>query len=506
MELLDKSRLSGHVLGRYSLPSTDDLAALVRQSRAAFATWKETPVAARVAFLRKFREYLVRHADDIAAYVSASTGKVPVEALAADVFTTLAFVKYYETNAARILRPQKRRTSLLMYNNSAHVEFAPLGCAFIICPWNYPLQLTLVPLLCALAAGNTVIIKPSEVTPGIGRIIAEMCRFAGLPEHVVMIAQGGRETVEGVIAARPDKVFFTGGSSTGQKIMELCARHLIPVDLELGGKDAMLVFADADLDRAVRGALYGAFANSGQMCVAAKRIYVERPVYEAFAAHLAQQAGALRVGCGMEHDIGAVTLDTSIARMTAQYADAVQKGAQPLNAFQHEGCFVWPVVVRDVTPDMALATEETFGPMVPVMPFQDEADAIRLANASEYGLNASVWTGDLARARRVASRIEAGSVYINDVAKNISNPDLPFGGIKQSGMGRYHGPEGLQAFCNIKAVTINHNRGGEPNWFPYSGRLYANIKMMIDTLYGNLPSTRKICNIFRLAGSFKRKP
>jgi acyl-CoA reductase-like NAD-dependent aldehyde dehydrogenase len=505
LEIIERSRLTGNEIGKYKVPAPAEIKELVERSKEAFKSWENTDIGERRSYLKKFREYLVLNMEHIISYISESTGKVPLEALTSDLLSTLEFVKYYERNSGKILRTEKRKTPLILFNNSSWVEYSPLGSVFVICPWNYPLQLTLVPAVCALTAGNTVIIKPSEVTPGIGKIIEDMCRFAGIPRDVIIIAQGGKETVENVISAVPDKVFFTGSVSTGQKIMELCSKNLIPVDLELGCKDAMLVFADSDLNRALSGALYGAFANSGQMCVAAKRIYVEAPVYDEFALRFSKMADELKVGSGAGHDLGPVTLDKSIELVQKHYEEAVSKGAKPLNEFKKDGSFIRPIIMKDVTRDMKLASEETFGPIVPVMPFKDETDGIRLANDSEYGLNASVWSKDLRKARRVASKIKAGNVYINDVSKNIGNPYLPFGGIKKSGSGRYHGPEGLYAFSNVKAVMLNRNKGKELNWFPYSSKLYSDIMMLIRTFYGKLPVLNKIKNLFYLGGILKRK-
>jgi acyl-CoA reductase-like NAD-dependent aldehyde dehydrogenase len=345
----------------------------------------------------------------------------------------------------------------------------------------------------ALLAGNTVILKPSSVTPDVSNLMNELCKNAGLPPDVVQVIIAGSEAGTQLIKARPDKIFFTGSVATGRKIMEMAAENLIPLALELGGKDPMIVFEDADMERAVEGAVYGAFAGSGQLCVSIERLYVQDSIYEEFASRVAERVNRLRVGSGVDCDLGPMTTSSQIEIIETQLRDALAKGATLLSEVRKEGNLCYPVVIRDATHDMKLMQEETFGPVLPIMPFGSEEEAITLANDSSFGLNASVWSGDREKATRVARRLETGNVYINDVVKNIGNPTLPFGGVKQSGFGKYHGPEGLHSFSIETSVMVNKNKGKrEVNWFPFDQELVENLKKLLRLLYEEIPWFEKI--------------
>jgi acyl-CoA reductase-like NAD-dependent aldehyde dehydrogenase len=279
-------------------------------------------------------------------------------------------------------------------------------------------------------------------------------------------------------------VFLTGGSTTGKRVMALAAAELTPVILELGGKDPLLVFADAPFERAVNGAVYGAFANAGQICVATQRVYVQRPLLARFVDAVVARVGALRLAPAPNPDLGALASDEQAARFAALIEDAVAKGATLHTRHDIAHRRAAPVVLTGVTKGMRILREETFGPAMSIIPFDTEAEALELANDSEFGLNASVWSGDLARGARVASQIEAGSVAVNDVLKNIGNPHMPFGGVKASGIGAYHGPEGLRAFCRPLSVMVNPSRAPrEPNWFPYTPAKRRELEAMIRLLY-----------------------
>ena len=275
--------------------------------------------------------------------------------------------------------------------------------------------------------------------------------------------------------------------ATGRRVAQAAAQRLIPAILELGGKDPMIVFEDAHLERAVRGALYGAFSNAGQNCVAVERLYVQRSIYDRFVARLIEETAKLRVGGGIDADLGPIIAPAQIAIIEDHVADALAQGAKaaPAPTLQREGNRLQPLVLTNVDHSMQVMREETFGPLLPVMPFADEAEAIALANDSAFGLNASVWTRDLARGRRVAGRLVCGACAVNDVLKNIGNPATPFGGAKQSGLGRYHGPEGLHALSRQKAIMVSRGTlTREPNWFPYDNTVHAALRALIQTLYG----------------------
>lgn len=358
----------------------------------------------------------------------------------------------------------------------------PRGVVLVISPWNYPLQLAIVPMISALASGNTVILKPSEVTPLVGKCIEDLFAKAGFPEGVVQVAHGGKEVGAAFTDGSPDYIFFTGSVRTGKIIQESAAKRLIPTTLELGGKDPMIVFADANLKRAAKGAAWAAFTNSGQVCMSAERLYVERKVYNEFLALLKNEVEGLTQGADENSDIGSMTFPSQIQIVKEQLEEALSRGAVLETGIQpqdwKEGMFLPPTVVTNVVQDMKIIQEEAFGPLLPVIPFDTEEEAVSLANDSIYGLNASVWSLDLLKARRVAGKLISGAVVINDAIITVANHGLPFGGAKQSGIGRYHGDAGLRIFCHEKAIIEDSGRkNNEIQWYPYKGKYPLFLKL-----------------------------
>lgn len=470
-----------------------DTAQALEKARSAFEVWSTTDIEKRLGLVTNLRRLILQRLDTVLGVIRESTGKVEVEALNADILPTLEMIRYYEKKAARFLQPQKRKTPFIFLKNYSYLEYKPLGVVLIISPWNYPFQLSLVPLVSALIAGNTVLLKPAEITAKVGTLIQDLMDEAGFPPGVAQVIIGGRAVGEELIHACPDKILFTGSVGTGRHIAEAAAQDLVPVVLELGGKDPMVVFEDALLDRAVEAAVYGAFANSGQLCVSVERVYVQDTVYEQFAARVAARAAAVRVGTGPDCDIGPMTTASQLQVVLAQVEEAVAQGAKPLTELRHQGLLFYPLVLRDVTHAMRIMQEETFGPVLPLMPFGSEAEAVALANDTMFGLNASVWSQDLEKAKRVVRRLVTGNAYINDVVKNIGNPDLPFGGVRQSGFGKYHGPEGLRTFSLATAVMVSRNRARrEINWFPYTPRLASTVRKLITMRYADIPFRQRL--------------
>ncbi|MDX2168331.1 MAG: aldehyde dehydrogenase family protein, partial [Deltaproteobacteria bacterium] len=360
----------------------------------------------------------------------------------------------------------------------------------------------IVPIACALAAGNTVVYKPSEHTPLSG-LVEDLLAEAQLPPNWVQVVYGDGAVGAALVAEQPDKIFFTGSTRTGKRIMAQAAEHLIPVELELGGKDAMIVFADANLTRAAAGAAWGGLTTTGQSCTSVERIYVERPVYDAFRDELVRQVQRLvqRVDSDGDADLGAMTTDFQVQIVAEQVAAAKAQGAAFLTGAEWDGQsrLIPPMVVDRVSDDMAIAREETFGPLLPLLPFDREDEVVARANDSIYGLTASVWSKDLARAKRVARALTVGGVSINNVMATEANPALPFGGVKQSGFGRYKGTHGLHAFCNVKSVLIDKDSAKiEANWYPYTTEKYRLFNNLIDALFGTTGVKRLLK--FALAG------
>lgn len=479
---------TGETMGMVEEKTEEEVQQAMQLAREAFPAWKELPLSKRLEYVKLLREYLVENASEIVEKIVADTGKVPLEAWMTEIFLTVELLRYYEKNAASILKTKKVSTPLTLFGRQSEVQYRPMGVVAVITPWNYPFQLSLVPTVSALIAGNTVLLKPSEVTPLTGVVIEEIFYEVAFPEGVVQVLHGGKEVGERLVQSKPDKIFFTGSVATGKKILAAAAEHFIPVTLELGGKDPMIVFADADLERAANAAVWGAFTHAGQTCISVERLYVEFSIYGAFITKLKEKTEALRVGTDDDADIGSMTDPRQLKIVSEQITDAVSKGATILcggkQLNEHTLHFA-PTVLVDVNHSMTIMKEETFGPVIAVMPFSTEEEAIRLANDTEYGLSCSIWTRDPKKAERVSNQLETGNICLNDVLVTAANPHLPFGGVKQSGIGRYYGPEGLLTFCH--SVSIMRSKGNKPrerNWYPYSNEQLETLQTILQTFYG----------------------
>ncbi len=486
-QLQATSALDGRVLKTYPVTSDTEISQQITTARLAAKTWAAYPVNERLKVLAKLPEILLANLDDITSTLVEVTGKVKTEALLGEIYPVLELLPYYQKNAAKILAPCPVSTSPLAFPNaSAHYERRPYGVVAIISPWNFPFQLTLNPLITALVCGNAVIFKVSELTIPVGEMILQLLDQLDLPAGLVQHTLGEAAAGQALIDGRPDLVFATGGLTAGRAIMTRAAQHPIPVILELGGKDAMLVFDDANLARASKAALYGAFSNSGQVCVSVERLYVQQSCFDEFLSQLLAGLAGLTVGHGEQGDLGALTSLAQFAVIEAHYEDALDKGAQASGPLQLNGRYLQPVILWDVTHDMRIMREETFGALLPVMAFDNEQQAINLANDSDYGLNASIWSQDITKAERVARQLQVGNWAVNDVIKNIGHPGLPFGGVKNSGFGRYHGTEGLRSFTQtVAGLTSRSLLNDEPNWFPYSELRYRQMRGFIDFMFGS---------------------
>ncbi|MBK8576045.1 MAG: aldehyde dehydrogenase family protein [Elusimicrobia bacterium] len=475
-----------------------------RSSPPGGAVWAQTTFKERADCLGRLRNLIIEEMDAIAGGLTSVTGKTPVEAVMTEIIPTVENLRYLEKNAAKFLSPEKRPTPFSYRHSSSHVERHPWGWVLILSPWNFPFQLSLVPMATALAAGNAVVLKPSELSTEVGKMIVSLFYRAGFPKEVVALAPGDGLVGQRLIDAKPDLIFLTGGTETGKKVMAAAAAHLIPVILELGGKDPMIVFDDAPFDRAVEAAVYGAFANAGQVCVSVERLYVQEGL-----RRLRGRAGGadqrLRVGQSMDDDMGPLTNPRQADIVNRHIDDALSKGARLATARWSKGPLLSPVVMTQTNHAMAVMTEETFGPVLPVMSFRTEEEAVALANDSRFGLNASVWTRDLDRGRRVAARLAVGNCAVNDVLKNIGNPHLPFGGIKHSGFGRSHGPEGLRAFTYEKSVMVNQGTARrELNWFPYSRAVYENLRVYLHMSFLKKPLLAKLKGLWGFMRAFRQ--
>lgn len=463
---------TGEKLGEIIETTAAEVDSAVIKARTAFAKWSDFTVRDRLTYMKRIEEYLIAEGESLAEGISADTGKPKVEAYVTEIFTVIDALKYYRKNAEKMLRGKRVSTPLSLFGHRSNITYKSIGVVAVISPWNYPYQLALIPVISALIAGNTVVLKPSEATAYTGILIEKTLEKGGFPEGVVQVVQGGRETGEALVDSKPDKIFFTGSVATGKRIMSKAAEHLIPIELELGGKDPMLVFEDANIERAVNGALWGGFSNSGQTCMAVERVYVQEKVFHEFVKLAVEKTRKLRQGPGGA-DIGSMTTKLQKKIVEEHIKDALEKGATLcIGGLPKEDNFIPPTILTNVSMDMRIMVEETFGPVLPIVSFKTEEEAITKANNSTFGLNASVWSRDMIKARRVASKLESGSVCINDVIVSVANMNLPFGGVKQSGMGRYHGREGLMTFTHVvSTLECSGRKNRELNWFPYNDRL-----------------------------------
>lgn len=456
----------------------------MHRARVAQRKWATLRVEERCVYLARLRREIARQCDDISTVIARDTSKPLLDALAGDVLVTLEQIRYYERRAAKVLRQRRNgKPFFLLSGTRFETHFEPHGVALICGPSNYPFQLSVIPLITALAAGNAVILKCSEHAPETALLIAELCAQADFPQDLVQVVHGGPEEAEVLLDAGPDFVFFTGSSHHGHLVAQRAARHLIPTVLELGGKDASLVFEDCHFERAVEGITYGAFANAGRVCVAVKRVYVQESIFQRFVNKLKTRIDGLRVGNDPDFDLCPLP-PSALPMHLAHVQDAISRGAKL--CFPSEVSLAGgPVLLTDVPSDARIITEESFGPVLIVASFQDEDEAIALANASPFALSSSVWTRNLPRARRVASKISAGSCAVNDVTRVIANPYAPFGGNRKSGYGRYRGAEGLRSFSRTKTVMYANDRSARQiNWFPFTSQTRKRLSQLIQLRHG----------------------
>ncbi|MGG1680009.1 aldehyde dehydrogenase family protein [Neobacillus sp. NRS-1170] len=466
---------TGEQIGEIEETPANQVGFFYHKGRIAFQSWSKLQIEERLNYLKKLKKIMVEEMEEVAKIISADTGKVVTEALIADIMPTLDSIDHICKHAENILNRKRVKTPILLIGKRSYIEYMPRGIVLVISPWNYPLQLAMVPMISAIASGNSVILKPSEVTPLVGKCIEDLFRKAGFPEGVVQVAHGGKEVGAAFTNGRPDYIFFTGSVKTGKIIQEVAAKELIPTTLELGGKDPMIVFKDAHLERAAKGAAWAAFTNSGQVCMSAERLYVEKAVYSKFISLLKKEISELRQGTDVNADVGSMTFPAQVQIVKEQLEDALNNGAVletgiPPKEWQN-GMFLPLTMVTNVNHQMKIIQEESFGPILPIIPFETEEEAIMLSNDTVYGLNASVWTRDITKARRVASKLISGAIVINDAIITVANHGLPFGGTKQSGIGRYHGDAGLKIFCHEKSIVEDRGRKKtEIHWYPYEDK------------------------------------
>lgn len=477
--------------------NNEDVAAAIARARAAQPAWAATSMRERAAIVQRAMRIVLETQDEIIDTVVAETGKAKTDAMSMEIFSVADSLCYYAKNAEKFLKPRKRRVhGLLGIMKQLRILYKPLGVIGLITPWNAPFVLVMNQAVQAIMAGNTVVAKGSEVTPFSSHLAETIFTRAGLPEGVLQVLLGDGDTGAAIVRGGVDKVSFTGSVATGRKVAEACASQLIPCSLELGGNDAMIVCADADLDRAADGAWLGSCMNTGHYCCGTERIYVVAQVYDEFLQRVLEKGRELRQGQqhGWDEDVGAVFWDRQMAIIEAHVEDARAKGATILMGGGRNpelaGLYYQPTVITGVDNSMDIMLHETFGPVLCIQKVASEQEAISLANDSEFGLNGNVWTKDKEKGYRLAAAIDTGSCSVNDMAVSYGIPAAPFGGRKNSGLGQVNGKKGLRGYCHEMPIVIDRFGGKMQNAYPYSAKSAAGMRKLMDFLWIKTPLGR----------------
>jgi acyl-CoA reductase-like NAD-dependent aldehyde dehydrogenase len=470
---------TGQVLANYAKTPPAALPELTVRARIAQSQWAKTSIATRSSLLNALCRQILSTKNILAEAVVRESGKPRVEALFADIFVALDSAKYFAANTRHFLRTRRiPHHSTAAKAKRGYLALEPLGVIGMISSWNYPIAIPMSQIIPAVAAGNAVICKTSEFTPQCGALIEELFADAGFPKDLVMVVQGAGEVGQALIDAGPDKLTFTGSVVTGRRVAEACAKRLIPTVLELGGKDAMIVLADADLRAASSAAVWGSYTNCGQVCLSVERLFVEQSVAEKFTDLCVEKTEKLRLGPGSDPstDVGPLIRPQHVHRMSSLLEDAVQRGAKILCGGKPRPDlgpnFFEPTVVGSVDSTMRLFQEETFGPILSIQVVKDAKEAVALANDSTFALAASIWTGDANRGTSIAAQMRAGAVMVNDAISYFAIAEAPHGGCKYSGWGRIHGKAGLMEMVQTKYIDVDRLPSrAKPWWYRYGADL-----------------------------------
>jgi succinate-semialdehyde dehydrogenase/glutarate-semialdehyde dehydrogenase len=486
-------------LGEVCVATEEHCQEAVQAAKDAFVFWKEIPGDKKRQVFKNAKKVLLQKSVEIATMITEEHGSPLPESLSMEIWPAAEALDYYASCTDKNLSPQKMSSRIVLFKHKSNAfHFAPLGPTFVISPWNFPFLLPILDVISAISSGNTVILKPSTSTSLTASKIGDVFMEAGLPAGVLNIVNCKVPQAEKLIT-HPDiqNILFTGSVSTGKRIMELASQNLTNIVLELGGKDPMVVLKDADMERAVPGAVWAGFMNCGQSCGSIERIYVDQDIAEEFTSRVVEHTRKLRVGNPMdpEIEIGPMTTKSQLSVVKDHIEDAEAQGAQICcggTLFDSQpGYFIQPTVLTDVDHSMKIMTEETFGPVLPIMPFADPEEAIALANDSSLGLTASIWTRNKKMAKWLAKSLETGTVTVNDHMSSFAEPGAIWGGVKQSGIGRSHGHFGQLDLMNIKYISHDFKKKRKLAWwFPYDKAMTSFMDRSITLFHGDRLGTK----------------
>jgi acyl-CoA reductase-like NAD-dependent aldehyde dehydrogenase len=517
-ESIAKNPADGSVIGSYRLDTSEDVLSKIRKAGEAQRIWALNSCKTRSACLKAVRDTLLDQAETVASTISRSTGKTLVDALATEIVPAVMAVDYYRKQAERFLKPvQSRGGNVFMFNKPSKIVRVPWGVVGIISPWNYPFGIPFSEVVMALLAGNAVVLKVASDTLAVGEAIAGLFSAAGLPENLfAYVNLPGSQAGPAFLSGGIDKLFFTGSTAVGKKLMVQASEKLTPLVLELGGNDAAVICADADLERSVAGIVWSGFSNAGQSCGGAQRILVQNSVYDDFLSLLKIKVEALRAGSPSDFnsDLSCMISHKQKQTVEAQISDCVKMGAvvfarSNLSPEQKKGCFVPATVLTNVTREMPVFRDEVFGPVVCIVPFETDDEAVTLANDSTFGLTSSVWSKDRKKAFRIAVRIKAGAIMINDHLMSHGLAETPWGGFGDSGVGRTHGEPGFMEMVRNHVIVDETIPGTKRDiwWHPYSEKVYRGLLALLSVLYSKniFVKLKKIPSLLSLVFRFWEK-
>jgi succinate-semialdehyde dehydrogenase/glutarate-semialdehyde dehydrogenase len=477
-------------IGEIELQTAEDVRTALETARKAQPAWAALSFRERGRYMLRALEILLEKQDDYIDVILSETPKTRTEALMMDIYAACDSLHYYAKEAEKILRPEKKRLhGMVAIAKKLQVIYKPLGVVGVISPWNGPFILSINPTIQALMAGNAVLLKPSSSTASSGKLVGDLFEEAGLPEGLLTVVIGDSETGQALLEIGVDKISFTGSEETGRHVARTCAERFIPCTLELGGKNPVIVCADANLDNAAAGAIVGNFFNAGQYCGGTERVYVVDSVADEFIDKVVGRASKLRQGSEGEFDVGAIFWPQQLEIIEEHVADAVAKGAKVLAGGRRnpdlKGLYFEPTVLTDITDDMRVLREETFGPVMSIVRVRDEEEAIHRANDSNYGLTASIWTRDKRKGFEIAKRIDTGNVDINDFPQTYGSAEAPFGGRKASGVGQVNGAAGLRGYCHAQPIQTDRFGGRQTaGRYPLSLKQDAGFQKFMRFLWG----------------------